>query len=91
MSTSGFQQVAELASHLSPEEQIQLILRIQRQLPASAAGTVSDDAPGGLPVLVLRAIEAPPHVGSGDVDALEQAIAESKIPMGQHGIFDEGD
>jgi hypothetical protein len=91
MSFADFQQVAEMASHLSPEEQVQLILRIQRQLPAGVGSTGPEDALYGSPASVLRAISESPHVESNDVDALEQAIAASKIPIGREGVFDQGD
>jgi hypothetical protein len=31
----------------------------------------------------------PPHLPWEDVDALERAIAEGKLPVRQEGVFDE--
>jgi hypothetical protein len=91
MSTTGLQQIAELASHLSPEEQLQLILRIQQQLPVGADPTASGDVICGSPASILSAISELPHVESEAVDELEQAIAAGKMPIGQEGAFDKGD
>lgn len=88
-SNSGLQQVVELASHLSPEEQVQLILRIQRQLPAALGTTGLGNVACVSPTAILSAVGEPPHISSETVDELERAIAVGKMPIRQEGIFDK--
>jgi hypothetical protein len=89
-SNFGLQQVAELASHLSPEEQVQLIFHIQQQLPVSLESAKYVEFEGGSPSEVLRVIHEPPHVSSEAVEELEQAIAAGRLPVRQEGVFDKG-
>ncbi len=41
---------------------------------------LEDDLPLGSPALILKAMREPPHLTKEDVDALERAIEEGKIP-----------
>lgn len=43
----------------------------------------------GSPAALLKAMRAPPHISREDVDVLERAIEEGKMPPRQTGIFDE--
>ena len=45
--------------------------------------------PKGHPALILQMLDQPPRVTSEDVDALERAIEEGKLPLKDEGIFDE--
>lgn len=51
------------------------------------------DAPkenlSGSPAALRQAMHEPPHLPWEDVDALERAIAEGKLPVRQEGVFDE--
>jgi len=92
MTTSnvGFQEVAELASHLSPEERLRLVVRIEAELSAGVAESAPGESPPGSARAVLRAMHEPPHLSAEDVDELEQMIAAGKLPVRQEGIFDSG-
>ena len=68
-----FQQVIELASLLTPEEQSRLVVRIGENLTAVLSGKDAIGRPAGSAAAVLRAIREPPHL-SEDVDELECAI-----------------
>lgn len=93
MSTNNitFQEVAELASHLSPEEQSRLLAWIGSGLDATHAGSASESPSLGSATAILRALRESPHPSPEDVDALEQVIADSKIPVRYEGIFDDED
>jgi hypothetical protein len=43
----------------------------------------------GSPAAIRRVMHEPPHLRWEDVDELEQAIEESKLPVRQAGVFDE--
>jgi hypothetical protein len=83
-----FQEVVELAGHLSFEERSRLVAWIGAELDAAHARCASGDAPPGSAAAILRAMREPPHPSSEDVDALEQAIADGKLPVRHEGIFD---
>ena len=40
------------------------------------------------PESLLRTIQALPHPSRAAVDDLDQAIASSRLPVGNHGVFD---
>ena len=44
----------------------------------------------GSPVAIRQAMAEPPHLNGEDVDELERAIAEGKLPVQPEGIFDTG-
>jgi hypothetical protein len=44
----------------------------------------------GAPNAIRRTMHQPPHLGSTDVDELERAIAEGKMPLQHDGEFDGG-
>ncbi|OGG45977.1 MAG: hypothetical protein A3F84_17365 [Candidatus Handelsmanbacteria bacterium RIFCSPLOWO2_12_FULL_64_10] len=44
----------------------------------------------GSPVAIRQAMHEPPHLSSGEVDELEQAIELGKLPVRQEGVFEKG-
>jgi hypothetical protein len=90
-SNVGFQEVAELASHLSPEERLRLVAWIGAGLDAAPAESAHGEAPPGSATAVLRAMRESPHLSADDMGELEQIIAAGKLPVRQEGIFDSGD
>jgi hypothetical protein len=44
----------------------------------------------GSPQALRRAMQAPPHLSRGEVDELEAAIAQGRIPVDNGEIFNEG-
>ena len=44
----------------------------------------------GSPDLIRQAMHEPPHLSSGEVDELEQAMEAGKLPVRQEGVFEEG-
>jgi hypothetical protein len=75
----GFQEVAELASHLSPDEQLRLVAWIGAGLNATPATSARADALPGSATAVLCAVREPPHLSSEDIGEFEQAIAAALI------------
>lgn len=51
------------------------------ELPAEQAS--------GSPAAIRKAMREPPHLRWEDVDELEQAIEEGKLPVQPGGVFDE--
>jgi anti-sigma28 factor (negative regulator of flagellin synthesis) len=45
----------------------------------------------GSPAAIRRAMCEPPHLDEDDVDELEQAIEEGKLPVQQESVFDTGE
>lgn len=43
----------------------------------------------GFPMAILQVMHEPPHLDNEDVDALEQAIEEAKLPVHQESMFDD--
>jgi hypothetical protein len=93
MTTSnvGFQEVAELASHLSPEEQLRLVAWIGAGLNVAPAAPPPEEAPPGSAAAVLRAVREPPHLSPDDVGEFEQMIVAGKLPVREQGVFDSED
>jgi hypothetical protein len=86
MSASGFDQVVELASRLSPQEQLKLIAQIGERL-SGALGLAGAESPAaGTAAAVLEAMHAPPHLASSDVDELDQALQSGRLPVRHEGI-----
>ena len=52
---------------------------------------VSGELPLGSPARILRAMHELPHLDAEDVDALERAIEEGKLPVREEGVFDADD
>jgi hypothetical protein len=77
-----FHEVAELASHLTPEDQIRLAAWIGAGLGAAAVSPGSATA-------VLCAIGEPPHLSGEDVGELERAIADGELSVRRQGVFDD--
>jgi len=90
-SNISFQKVAELASHLSPDERLRLVAWIGADLNESLTKTTSERASPGSAAAILRAMREPPHLSAEDVDELNQMIAAGKMPVRQNGVFDRGD
>ena len=86
-----FQEVAELASHLSLEERSRLVAWIGAEMNAAPSESKANDAPPGSAMAILCAMREPPHLSAEDVDALEQAIADGKLPVRHEGVFDSED
>lgn len=82
--------IAELANHLSPQEQMQLVVQIGQKLEHVLAAASTNAGDAGSPAIVLRAMRQPPHLPTGDVDELEKAIAEGRLPVRSQGTFDSG-
>jgi hypothetical protein len=87
----GFQEVAELASHLSPDERLRLVAWIGAELNETPAKSASGEAAAGSAKAVLHAVCEPPHLSAEDVYELEQMIAAGKMPVRQEGVFDHRD
>jgi len=46
--------------------------------------------PAGSPAAIRHVMHEPPHLTGEEVDALERAIAEARLPMQQRSVFEEG-
>lgn len=90
MSTSDFDQVAELVARLSPREQLRLVARIGAKLSGAGEAPSAERSAAGSPAAVLVALRAPPHLDSTVVDELERAIEAGRVPPRQEGIFEDG-
>jgi hypothetical protein len=86
-----FQQLAELASQLSPEEQLRLVVRIGENLTGVLSEQETNKVPLGSAAAILRAMREPPHLSDEDVDELELAIASGRQPVRAEGVFEEMD
>jgi hypothetical protein len=86
-----FQQVIELASQLSPEDQLRLVVRIGENLTTVFSGKEANEAPPGSATAILRAIREPPRLSDDDVNELERAIIAGRLPMRAEGVFDRTD
>jgi hypothetical protein len=51
---------------------------------------LSSRGPAGSPEAILQVVREAPHIRSEDVDAMEQAIEQGKLPVRASGIFDAG-
>jgi hypothetical protein len=49
-----------------------------------------DPSATGSATAVLEAMHAPPHLNSTDVDELERAVQEGRVPVRYDGVFDRG-
>lgn len=87
MPASRFEQVAELAFQLPPEEQLRLVAQIDERLRHT---TAAGQLPRGSADAVLLAARQPPHLDPADVDGMERAIAAGRLPVRQEGVFDRG-
>jgi hypothetical protein len=90
MSASGFDQVVELASRLSPGEQLKLMAQIGAKLSAELAPVAIGQPATGSAAAVLQAMRAPPHLDNTDVDELERAVQAGRMPARYEGIFERG-
>jgi len=90
MSASGFDQVVELASRLSPREQLKLVAQIGEKLSDVLEPVATGQPATGSATAVLQAMHAPPHLDSTDVDELERAVQAGRMPARYDGIFARG-
>jgi hypothetical protein len=90
MSAGGFDQVADLASRLSPREQLKLVAQIGEKLSGKLEPAAIGQPAAGSSAAVLQAMRAPPHLDSADVDELERAVQASRMPARFGGIFERG-
>ena len=86
-----FQQVIELASQLTPEEQLRLVVRIGENLTSMFSGSVAGETPTGSAAAILRAMRELPHLSGEDVDELERAIIAGRQSMRFEGVFEATD
>jgi hypothetical protein len=86
-----FQQLADLASQLSPGEQLRLVVRITENLSAVLSrDEVKEHSPGST-AAILTAMREPPHLSGEDMDELECSIAAGRRPMRAEGVFEAMD
>ena len=90
MSVSGFDQVVELASRLSPRELLKLVAQIGEKLSGELEPVATGQPATGSATAVLEAMHAPPHLDSTDVDELERAVQAGSVPVRYDGVFDRG-
>lgn len=50
---------------------------------------LAEQSQAGSPAAIRQAMHEPPHLNWEDVDELERAIAEAKLPVRQAGVFDD--
>ena len=89
MAVSEFEHVVELASQLSPRDQLKLVAQIGEKL-SDALGAAASGQPPGSVEAVLQAMREPPHLNHGDVDDLECLIDAGRLIVREHGVFDGG-
>ena len=90
MSVSGFDQVVELASRLSPREQLKLVAQIGEKLSGELEPAAIGQPAAGSAAAVIQAMRAPPHLDNADVDELERAVQAGRTPVRFDGIFERG-
>ena len=90
MSASGFDQVVELASRLSPREQLKLVAQIGEKLSGELEPAATGRPAARSAAAVLQAMRAPPHLDSADVDELERAVQAGRMPARFDGVFARG-
>jgi hypothetical protein len=90
MSVGGLDQVIELASRLSPREQLRLVAQIGQKLSDATGSATTGQPATGSAIAVLQAMHAPPHLDNTDVDELERAMQSGRIPARYDGIFEQG-
>jgi hypothetical protein len=69
---------------LVPHEPVDLPQGTELQLQVTEV-----EFPRGSPQAILKAMSEPPHVTREDIEALEKAIEEGKLPPTDKGCFDE--
>jgi len=86
-----FQQIVELASQLSPEQQLRLVVRIGENLTSVLSEKGATRFPRGSAAAVLEAMRKPPHLSDADLEELRRAIASGRQPAQAKGVFDGTD
>ena len=86
--TPNLDSLANLASQLSPREQLELLVRIGQRL----GGVLEQPASylAGSAAAVLQAVSQPPHLDDHAVNEMETAIAQGRLPLQSAGVFDSG-
>ena len=85
--TPKLDSLANLASQLSPREQLELLVRISQRL-----GVVLEQPANNLTgsaAAVLQAVSQPPHLDDQAVKEMETAIAQGRLPVQSAGDFDQ--
>jgi hypothetical protein len=59
-----------------------------QSVTVSVEAMARDHLPGS-PAAILEAMHDIPHLSAEDIDALERAIEQGRLPVRQGGIFDE--
>ena len=72
------------------------IIELEEALPYSEGQAVSvsiapleEQPQSGSPAAIRKVMHEPPHLKWGDVDEMERAIAQGKLPVHQGSVFDE--
>jgi hypothetical protein len=65
------------------------VLPAVRSLPKPPATTTGPGAGAGSPAAVREAMHAPPRLSAEDVDELERAIQQSRLPVREAGVFED--
>jgi hypothetical protein len=60
----------------------------QGQMVNVSVEPVEGQLPHGSPESIRRVMQGPPHLETEDVEKLERAISEGKLPMQNRSIFD---
>ncbi len=77
--------LAQRLAWLAAEQRVEQVA-LERLAPLLESAT---EKPSGSPAAIRQAMREPPHLRLEDVDELERAIAEGKLPIHQEGVFDE--
>ena len=83
-----FQQLAELASRLSPGEQLRLVVRISENLSAVLSRAEASKLSPGSAAAILNALREPPQLSNEDMDELEHSIASGRQEVRAEGVFE---
>lgn len=72
------------------------IIELEEPLPYSEGQPVSvlvepltGQSQAGFPMAIRQVMHEPPHLHMEDVDELERAIEEAKLPVRQESVFDD--
>lgn len=71
---------------LVPLEPVDLVEGAEFQIEVDESALAAGK---GSPAAILAAMRRPPHVDQIDVDELERAIEDGKLPVRSEGIFDQ--
>src|SRR5688572_19783667 len=74
---------------LVPVDPIDLPTGRLLEIDVREVSETGSEAPPGSPARLLQLMREPPHVSQEDVDELERAIEEAKLPVRFEGVFDD--